>query len=378
MRLLRPSPAPSILRGLPLFAVIALAATTSLPAQNPAPAPVPVVLAEARLDHVTEELPLTGTVTARQQAALSPRAAGLVATVHVDAGDHVKTGDKLVTLDSTLAALVVERTQAALAESRALLAESQRLRDESRQLLADNTIATTEAKTREAALTVATAASARLKVEAREAAELLARHTVIAPFDGVVTAKLTDAGEWVATGTPVLRLVTIDQARVDVQIPQERFAEIAADTPVNIHPDARPGTSLPARVTARVPVSDPAARSALVRIEPVDTQARLLPGKSARVVFRLRSATPVLTVPRDALVRRPDGTVNVWIASRSTDDAWSASPRRVDLGRTFSDLVEIRSGLEPGQQVVIRGNETLRDGQPVRPVAATASATPNS
>jgi multidrug efflux pump subunit AcrA (membrane-fusion protein) len=76
--------------------LFALAAATSLPAQNANPAAVPVVLAEARLDPVTEELPLTGTVTARQQAALSPRAAGLVATVHVATGTPVL---RLVTID---------------------------------------------------------------------------------------------------------------------------------------------------------------------------------------------------------------------------------------------------------------------------------------
>jgi membrane fusion protein, multidrug efflux system len=122
---------------------------------------------------------------------------------------------------------------------------------------------------------------------------------------------------------------------------------------------------VPGRITARVPVSDPAARTALVRTEPVDAAVRLLPGKSARVIFGLRSAEPVLTVPRDALVRRPDGTINVWVAERS-GDGWTAAPRRVDLGRSFADRIEIREGLEAGQQVVVRGNETLRAGQSIR------------
>ncbi len=323
----------------------------------------PVEIATAEIGHVVEELPLTGTVTARQQAALSPRTGGLVATVHVDSGDRVAAGTVLVSLDPTLATLARQRAEAALSEARIRLAESERRRDEARELRREHSIAATEAQTREAELQIAAAAARQLEVELHERKELLARHTVIAPFDGVVTRKLTDAGEWVATGTPVIELVAMDGARVDVQVPQERLAEISAATPVEIFPDARPGVSAPGRVTALVPVTDPAARTALVRVEPTDPAGPpLLPGKSVRVVFRLRSAAPVLTVPRDALVRRPDGTVNVWIATRANGD-WTAAQRRVDLGRTYGDLVEIRAGLEPDTAVVQRGNETLREGQ---------------
>ena len=350
---------------------LALCLTVPLLAQKAAP----VVITEASLNRVYEELPLSGTVTARQQAALSPRTSGLVATVHVDAGDHVKTGDKLVSLDSTLASLAVDRAEAALEEARIRLAENERRRDEAQQLLAKNSISSSEAKSRENELAIATAAATRLEIEARESAELFARHIIIAPFDGVVTKKLTDAGEWVSTGTPAIQLVSVDRARIDVQIPQERFTEITADTQVSILPDAQPGSRLTGRVAARVPVSDPGTRTALIRVEPTDASIQLLPGKSARVIFSLRSAHPILTVSRDALVRRPDGTVNVWIALRD-GDAWKAEPRHVDLGRSYSDLVEIRAGLEPGQQVIIRGNETLRDGQAVRPEAATIK--PNS
>lgn len=351
--------------------LIALMATPLLRAQNA----VPVVTTESRLERVVEKLALTGTITARQHASLSPRTSGLVATVHVDAGDLVKKGDKLVSLDSTLATLAVERAQASFEEARVSLAESQRRSDEARQLLAKNSISASEAKSRDNELAMASAAASRLEIEARESAELLARHVIIAPFDGVITRKLTDAGEWVSTGTAAMQLVDIDRARIDVQIPQERFADISADTPVSILPDSQPDSRLAGRVSARVPVSNPDTRTALIRIEPIDATVRLLPGKSARVIFSLRSSQPILTVPRDALVRRPDGTVTVWIAAQN-GESWKAVPSRVDLGRTYGDLVEIRSGIAPGQLIIIRGNETLREGQTVRPEAATITPQP--
>lgn len=326
---------------------------------------VPVVAIEAKREVVTEKFTLTGTVTPRQQAALSPRASGLVETVHVDAGAVVAQGDVLVTLDAALAKLTLQATASQLAEASARLAESKRLVKEARSLLDRNSIPETQVMTREAEVAIAAAAERRADAVHRQQAELVARHAVIAPFDGVITRKFTEVGEWVTTGTPVMRLVSMDGARVDVQVPQERISAITSQTPVEFELASSPGISIPGRITARVPVSNPDTRSALVRLEASEYSALITPGKSARVTFLIASDRPVLTVPRDAVIRRADGTVNAWVAEPN-DSGWVAAMRRLELGRTFSDQIEVRDGLAPGQQVIIRGNETLQPGQAVR------------
>lgn len=335
---------------------------TSTLAQSPA---VPVVAVEAKREIVTESLQLTGTVTARRQASLSPRITGLVQSVAVDAGSYVEAGEALLTLDSTLAELAAQSAEADREAAQTQLDESNRLLEETRRLLTSKSVPETQFLNRQAAATMAASAARRAEVALRQSQELVARHTVVAPFSGVIARKLTEAGEWVSTGAPVLRLVELEGARVDVQIPQERITAIADDTPVEFTLDSAPDKSIAGRITARVPVSNPDTRTALVRIEPVDPTVALPPGKSVRVTFHPRSNNAVLTVPRDALIRRADGTVTVMIA-QPQGDQFTATASRVDLGRTFSDLVEIRTGLEPGQHVITRGNETVREGQPVR------------
>lgn len=322
----------------------------------------PVVVATAASEHVVETLQLTGTVTPRQAAALSPRTSGLVSDVKVDAGDRVEPGDVLLSLDPALARLALDSARAERDAAVARLEESRRLLEEARRLLERNSIPETEVLTREAAVTFAQAAAVQAEASFREHEELLDRHNVVAPFAGVITRKLTEAGEWVSTGSPVLRLVGLEGSRIDVQVPQERIGSIADDTTVDFVLDSAPGGSIPAKVIARVPVSDPITRTALVRVVPEDPALTIPPGKSARVAFRLRSDREVLTVPRDALIRRADGTVTVWVAEPD-GSGWLAREARVDLGLTFSDLIEITGGLESGARVVIRGNETLRDGQ---------------
>jgi multidrug efflux pump subunit AcrA (membrane-fusion protein) len=93
----------------------------------------------------------------------------------------------------------------------------------------------------------------------------------------------------------------------------------------------------------------------------------MIPGMSARATLRLGSGREGVVVPRDALLRYPDGRITVWVLEDSGEGgAPSVSERRVRTGRAFGGEMEITDGLEPGARVVVRGNEGLREGQRVR------------
>jgi len=351
----------------PVAAVALVAAwlLQSTPIHADTPAPVRVTRAVSAA--TAETLRLTGTVTTKRSARLSPRVSGLVTTVHVDAGDRVTEGDVLLELDPVLAELAQRRAAAALQEAQARLVEAKRLQGEARQLMKDHIIPETDMHARASNVDLTTAVVTRLEVEAREAAELLARHSVVAPFAGVISRKLTEAGEWVETGTPVLELVGTEHLRLDVQAPQERFLDIDAETPVSVRLDSHPDHSFTGRVAAKVPVNNPDARTFLVRVLLEDANGWMIPGMSAKATFGIRGAQSAVAVPRDALVRAADGTNRVWVV-QTVDGQSRAFPRDVRLGRSLAETVEIVEGLEADLPVVIRGNETLRDGQTVRVV----------
>jgi RND family efflux transporter MFP subunit len=343
-----------------------LAAHTALWLAMPASAqqPAPVVVVTPRTAQVTEELRLTGTLTAERSARLSPRVDGLVARIRVDAGDRVKRGAPLLELDAAVARLALERARAGAVEAQARFDEALRLADEARRLVADRHLPRTELDRREADAKLADAALSAAKAAEKEQAEMVRRHVLPAPFDGVVARRMTDVGEWVTRGTPVMELVATDRVRLDVQAPQERFGSIREDAPVEVLIDTRGGQSLPGRVAARVPVSDPTARTFLVRILVDDAGGRLLPGTSATAVIPLPGAETALIVPRDALLRYPDGTHSVFVVREASGGA-TAEERRVKLGRIGAQ-VEVLEGISAGERVVIRGNESLRNGQAVR------------
>lgn len=348
-----------------LYRVAAVALLACAPVEFASPREsVPVAVVVPRVVQVSEELRLTGTLTAERSAQLSPRVDGLVARVRVDAGDRVKAGAALLDLDSSIAALALSRTKAGTAEARARSDEADRLVAEARRLVAEKHLPQTELARREADAKLATAALAASQAAEREQAEVLKRHTVPAPFAGVVARRLTDVGEWVARGTPVIDLVATDRVRLDVQAPQERFREIREDAVVRVFADSIGGESMPGRIVARVPVSDPASRTFLVRILIDSAANRLLPGTSATAVIGLPGSQKALVIPRDALLPYPDGSHSVFVVRDGSGGA-TAVERPVKLGRG-GEQVEILQGIEPGDRVVVRGNERLRNGQAVR------------
>ena len=357
------------MRSLPLVAaalLLALACSVALAADAPA---VPVTVAQPQSARLTEQLRLSGTLTADRSAELSPRVDGLVSRLRVDAGDVVKRGQILLELDATVAQLALERAKAGTAEAAVQNAEAQRLLEEARRLVAERHLPATELARREAAAKLASAALDAARAAEREQAEVVKRHQLPAPFAGVVARRLTDLGEWVVRGSPVLELVATDRVRLDLQAPQERFARIKEDAPVEVQSALAPGKSFKGRITARVPVGDGASRTFLIRVLVEDAGGQLLPGTSATALIGLPTTGTALLVPRDALLSYPDGTYSVFVV-QSSAGATTAIEKKVQIGRG-GETVEVLDGLTAGEPVVIRGNERLRSGQPVRITGGT-------
>lgn len=325
----------------------------------------PVRVAQPELRPAVERIELTGSFVARRAARLSPRLSGLVETIGVDAGDLVSEGDVVVQLDDRLAEMQLAQFEASVTQGRAALDEAIRLRDEAVELGEDRVIPATEIEARRSAVQIA---RARLEVAVAErdtAAERLARHAIVAPFSGVIARRLTESGEWVETGAAVAELVALEDLWLDVQAPQRLWPRLREDTEVSVVVDALGDESFAAEVAARVPVSNPDARTFLLRLVLSNADPDITPGMSARAHLRLTSDDDALLVPRDALIRYPDGTTTLFVVDTQGTPP-RARQREVSVGRVDGDWAVIDSGLDAEQAVVVRGNEVLQDGDAVR------------
>jgi RND family efflux transporter MFP subunit len=324
----------------------------------------PVRIATADLVPIVEEVFLTGTVTSPRVARLSTSVGGLVQQVYVDAGDPVERGALLLNLDPELEEIALGRTQAGIREARAELADAKRRLSDAQRVKSLG-ITEQEVRSLQAEVSIDEAALEQLQAEQRRHAALLERHNLVAPFSGVVSDKLTEAGEWVQTGTPVFELIATDQLRMVFQVSQEYYPRIDEDNALQVELDAVPNQRFAGRISAVVPVSDRNARTFTLRVVLEDVTVPMIPGMSVRAMLRLGTGGRGVVVSRDALVRYPDGRITVWLVDDS-DATPTVSERPVSTGIAFSGQVQITEGLEPGAKIVVQGNEVLENGQTIQ------------
>jgi RND family efflux transporter MFP subunit len=184
----------------------------------------------------------------------------------------------------------------------------------------------------------------------------------------MVVSRAVEVGEWAKRDQPAVELVALEQLRIRATLPQADYTRVSRGARAEVSFDALPGRTFPGEVFARVASGDERSRTFPVLIDIQNPDRLLAPGLSARVRVDLAGGdSRVLTVPRDAIVAKADGTREVWRV-REEDGIQKAYPVRVQVGRAGGDRLEVEAEeLRVGDPVVMLGNERLQPGQSVQP-----------
>jgi HlyD family secretion protein len=187
----------------------------------------------------------------------------------------------------------------------------------------------------------------------------LADANLVAPFDGVITAKLLAPGAMASTGSPVATLFSSDLS-IPISIEEARLSRLKPDLTTSISVSSYPGESFPGKVTSISPSADSKSHTFVMRVVPTDTANKLKAGMFADVVVITEARSNALMVPRDAVVQRSGKDVVFVVADGK------AQMRPVLQGIPSGGTVEIMNGLKQGEQVVVVGLSGLNDGDAVR------------
>ncbi|MCC6232949.1 MAG: efflux RND transporter periplasmic adaptor subunit [Verrucomicrobiales bacterium] len=318
------------------------------------PAPVPAVesagLPVAEVAVVTATLgnraameDVTGTVRPRTRAAIEAKVVGRLATLRVAPGQSVKSGDLLAEVD-------IAEIRARAEQARATAEQAVRELNRVRTLLSQEAVTQAEFDAVESRARVARAAVAEAEVM-----EGYAR--VTAPFDGVVTRKLADAGNQVGPGRPILELENPATLRFEADVPVSLMDRIRIGDrrEVTVVTIAEVLTGVVGEVD---PSAEVASRTARVRLD-LPPDPRLRAGLFGRVAIPVGESS-LLVVPDAAVMRR--GQLEFVMVVKDGQ----ARLRMVRTGKHQAGEVEVLSGLEAGEQVVGAGAGSVMDGQPVR------------
>ena len=234
-------------------------------------------------------------------------------------------------------------------------------------------LALAEAGPRKEQVAQAAAAVAVQEAEVERIDDQLRKHTIRAPFDGWVVERFTEQGQWVSRGGLIARIAELDRLEIEVQVPEMSVGMLRENAEVRLDFDAAPGHAWIGRVARIVPQADLLSRSFPVRVELANRVEDAVPvlkgGMLARAWLPVGKTGSVTVVPKDALVLGgPRPLVYRITGTAAAPDAaatGTVQPVEVSLGGAVGGNVEIRSGLAPGDLVVIRGNERLRPGMAV-------------
>lgn len=298
------------------------------------------------------ELQAVGSVVAVQGTVIRTEAEGLVREIRFEAGAPVKAGDELVRLDSD-----IERAQLREAEAAAALARQSFRR--ARELARSRNISQSELDAAASAVQQAAARADMIRA-------LIAKKTLIAPFDGRLGIRRVSVGQFLDKGSPVVSLHSLDPVYVEFSLPQPQLAELADGLPVRVWSDAYPERPFEGRVTAFNPDLDPQTRSVRVQATLANPEGRLRPGMFVSVLLLPGRTERVLLIPITAVQHGPYGdAVFVIEPDGQGENTLRVQQRLVRLGARRGDFVAVSEGLAVGEQVVSTGVFKLRSGMAV-------------
>jgi RND family efflux transporter MFP subunit len=312
----------------------------------------------------TEGLELPGSVQAFVEAPIYARTSGYLRTWYTDIGSPVKKGQLLAEIDAPEVDQQYRQAQADLATAlaNANLARSTDVRW--RGLLANQAVSQQDADTRagQAAASEATAASARANVARLRELESFKR--VVAPFDGVVTARNTDIGALInagESGAGLFRVASMYRLRVYVDVPEPYAPQMKPGIGVQLRFNEHPGKDYPAVLVRTAQALDPNLRTLRVELQVDNSQGELFPGSYTEIHFELPGSNLTWRIPATALIFRSQG---LQVAVIGPDGHAKLQP--IVQGRDFGTDIEVLSGLSGNEQIIIDPPDSLGDGSPVR------------
>lgn len=352
-------------------------AGTTLKARTEADAVPSVSIIEPGPGVSQQELVLPGNVQAWFDAPIYARVPGYLKKWYFDIGAHVKTGDLLAEIETPELDQQLRQAQAdlATAAAREKLAEitAKRWHD----MLASDSVSKQEAdeKNGDFEAKAAAAAAARANVERLQALSSFKR--IVAPFDGVVTARKTDIGALInagsSSGGELFRVADTHKLRVYVQVPQTYSAQVEDGMKAQLHFPEQPERTFPATVVGTSQAINESSRALLVQLEVDNANGKLISGSYAEVHFDLPATPGVLQLPVTALLFRQHG---MKIATVGSDDR--VTLKNIQIGRDMGTRVEVVAGIAAGDRVIDSPPDWIAQGDQVHPNDPVSAAKPTT
>ncbi len=295
----------------------------------------------------------------------------------MDIGAHVKTGQLLAEIETPEVDQQLDQSRADLNTAQANLQLSQITAERYQGLAQSDSVSKQEVDnaTSDFAAKKAMVASAQSNVKRLQ--ELQSFEKIYAPFDGVITARNTDIGHLINSGagspaTELFHIAAVQELRVYVNVPQQDSASAKPGLKADLTLQEFPGKRFPGTLVRTADAIDQASRTLLVEVDVNNRTGELLPGAYAEVHLQVPSGSPTYILPVSALIFRSAG-----LQVGTVQGGDKAALVNITLGRDMGNEVEVVSGLNAGDSVIVNPPDSLISGETVRVAQENAAASSN-
>jgi RND family efflux transporter MFP subunit len=334
-----------------------------------------VIVIKAESGPNSQDIILPGNVQALFEAPIYARTSGYIKTWYTDIGTRVKADQLLAEIDTPEVDDQLRQAEADLltAEANDRLAQSTAKRWVA--LLATDSVSKqdTDEKVSDAEAKAAAVASSRANVARLRQLEAFKR--VVAPFDGVVTARRTDIGALINAGSgqgpELFRVARTDKLRIYIQVPQPYAPSITVGMKAMLYFTEYPRRAFSAVVASTAQAIEPTSRTLLTELHADNEKGELYPGGYTQVHLTLPANAENVRLPVNSLLFRADG-----LQVATVDSSNKVALKRITLGRDFGTHVEVVDGIRPGETVIVNPPDSLLGGETVHVEQASAKKGP--
>lgn len=307
----------------------------------------PLRVLQVQEREVDQRYSVDGVVEAARQSTVSAQISGRVKAIHFDVGDRVSRGQIILRIDEREANQALAGSSAQLAQAQAALNNARLNYERAQQLFEQKFISQAALDKARADYEMAEAQARASEAGAQQSALAQSYTAVVAPYAGVVAARMVELGEMVTVGKPLMTGFDPSELRIIVNVPQHRLTAIGSRPRASIEVPELKRWLQPASVTVQ-PAADPRTHSTQVRINLAANEAGVYPGMFVRAHFVVGKETR-LTIPQSAVVKRSE-VVAVYVMG--ADDL--PRLRQVRLGEATADgEVEVLAGLQVGERIAL-------------------------
>lgn len=305
----------------------------------------PLATAPVQLREVEQTYTIDGVVEATRQSTVSAQISGRVKGIFFDVGDRVSKGQVILKIDEREANQALAGSRAQLSQAEAALQNARLNYERSQQLFEQKFISQAALDKAKSDYEVAQAQAAASEAGAQQSALTQSYTSVIAPYSGVVSARMVEMGEMVTVGKPLMTGFDPSQLRVISNVPQDKLKDIGTRPTVTVEVPSLNRWIKAASVTVQ-PSADIRTHSTQVRVDLPSNQAGVYPGMFVRTHFVVGKEKKIL-IPASAVVRRSE-VVAVYVV----DEKGEPHLRQVRVGEpNEQNEVEVMAGLNVGEQV---------------------------